>query len=111
MPFSVEEDRKAWEGDGLHVSFHSGEEELQGLLVSIQTHTCLLQTVFIHHLPDVPHLVDSVLDHAEGGHEGVLIWEAPWKVQPGGQQILIYVEYVSVSNISQMNCKQQSRYW
>lgn len=85
VPFSVEEDGKTRKGDGLDVSFHGGEEELQGLLVSIQTHTCLLQAVFIHHLPDVPHLVHSVLDHAEGGHEGILIREAPWKVQPGGK--------------------------
>lgn len=82
VPLGVEEHRKAREGDGLQVSVSAHQEVLQSLLVAIQPQSGLFVAVFIHYLPDIPHLVHCVLDHAEGHHEGILIREATRKVQP-----------------------------
>lgn len=92
VPLGVEEHGEAGEGDGLQVAIGTHQEVLQGLLVPIQPQAGLLVTVLVHYLPDVPHLVNCVLDHAEGRHEGVLIWEATREVEPervwdeGGEQ-------------------------
>lgn len=82
VPLGVEEHRKAAEGDGLQVSIGAHQEVLQRLLVAVQPQPGLLVAFLVHYLPDVPHLVHCVLDHAESRHEGVLVREATRKVQP-----------------------------
>lgn len=82
VPLCVEEHRKAREGDSLEVSISAHQEVLQSLLVAIQSHSGLFVAIFVHYLPDVPHLVYRALDHAEGDHEGILIRESTRKVQP-----------------------------
>lgn len=80
VPLGVEEHREAREGDGLQVAIGAHQEVFQSLLVAIQPQSGLFVAVLIHYLPDVPHFVHRVLDHAEGRHEGVLVWEATGKV-------------------------------
>lgn len=82
VPLGVEEHRKAGKGDSLQVSVSAHQEVLQSLLVAIQPQSGLFVAVFVHYLPDIPHLVHCVLDHAEGGHEGVLVRESTREVQP-----------------------------
>ncbi len=82
VPLGVEEHRKAREDDSLQVSISAHQEVLQSLLVAIQPQSGLFVAVFVHYLPDIPHLVHCVLDHAEGHHEGILVREAARKVQP-----------------------------
>lgn len=86
VPLGVEEHGQTGEGNGLQVSVGTHQEVLQGLLVPVELQAGLFVALLIHDLPDVPHFVDCVFDHAEGHHEGVLIREAPGKVQPGSKR-------------------------
>lgn len=81
VPLGVEEHRETGECDGLEIAISAHQEVLQSLLVAVQPHSGLFVAVFVHYLPDVPHLVHCVLDHAEGHHEGVLIREATREVE------------------------------
>lgn len=83
VPPGVEEHGKARESDGLQVAVGVDQEVLQGLLVTVQPQPGLLVALLVHYLPDVPHLVHRVFDHAESHHEGVLVGESTRKVQPG----------------------------
>lgn len=80
VPPGVEEHGKARESDGLQVAVSVYQEVLEGLLVTVQPQPGLLAALLVHYLPDVPHLVHCVFDHAESHHEGVLIWKSTWKV-------------------------------
>lgn len=82
VPLGVEEHRQAREGDGLQVAIGTHQKVLQSLLVAVQPQSGLFVAVFVDYLPDIPHLVHCVLDHAEGRHEGVFIRETTGKVQP-----------------------------
>lgn len=86
VPPGVEEHGKARESDGLQVAVGVYQEVLQGLLVTVQPQPGLLVALLVHYLPDVPHLVHRVFDHAESHHEGVLVRESTRKVQPGGEE-------------------------
>lgn len=80
VPPGVEEHGKARKSDGLQVAVSIYQEVLEGLLVTVQPQPGLLVALLVHYLPDVPHLVDCVFDHAESHHEGVLVRESAGKV-------------------------------